>query len=255
MIPQQEFGEIQLDDSSRQGRWNDATPVAAIPAYEPAVLRGDLPGDLLGIPHPHELRRILEGRVRRIDDRLRHQGDHRPRQTRVGQRLLDPVPDHALGLCHQIAQRIGARQRLVGHALQRQQPDLRTVAMDNYNLMLSSNLSQRRRRRGQMRKLNSRIRPLPTPQQRIPTQRDHHPHNVILARPHPGRSLPSGWHLRFTGGASVRYQVWATSTTMRLVLPGPVIVETWNGRRARTPSPIAVSPSKLPAAATCRKVR
>ncbi len=51
------------------------------------------------------------------------------------------------------------------------------------------------------------------------------------------------------------YQLWATSTTTRLVVPGPVSVKTRNGSRARTPSPIVVSPSKLPALTTCRKVR
>ena len=47
---------------------------------------------------------------------------------RIFQLLLDHVADHAAGLGPQHIQRIGL-VRLVGRALQRQQPDLRAVAV------------------------------------------------------------------------------------------------------------------------------
>jgi hypothetical protein len=51
------------------------------------------------------------------------------------------------------------------------------------------------------------------------------------------------------------HQRCATSITMRLPLPGPVSVRTRKGSRARTPRPIVVWPSKVPAEATWRNVR
>lgn len=51
-----------------------------------------------------------------------------------------------------------------------------------------------------------------------------------------------------------RHQRCATSITSRDPLPGPASVNTRNGSRARTPSPIRVTASKVPAKATWRKV-
>jgi hypothetical protein len=48
---------------------------------------------------------------------------------------------------------------------------------------------------------------------------------------------------------------WATSTTSRLLLPGPVRTNTRKGKRARTPIPIVVWPSYVPPQTTCRNVR
>jgi DNA-binding HxlR family transcriptional regulator len=48
--------------------------------------------------------------------------------------------------------------------------------------------------------------------------------------------------------------LWATSTTIRNFPPASSSTNTRIGSRARTPSPMTVCPSKLPAQATCRKV-
>ncbi|WP_238163203.1 hypothetical protein [Kribbella capetownensis] len=78
--------------------------------------------------------------------------------------MLDPVPDHALRLGDQIAEWVRPRQSRVRRTLQRQQPDLRAVAMDNDHGVFGGDRSQRRRRRGQSRDLDVGIGAFAPPQ-------------------------------------------------------------------------------------------
>ena len=66
----------------------------------------------------------------------------------------------------------------------------------------------------------------------------------------PSRPVPAPGRARSPRPADCHVQLWATSTTRRS--------ESWstrNGSRARMPTPIWVSPSKLPAKRVSRKVR
>ena len=65
----------------------------------------------------------------------------------IFQFLLDHIPDHALGFRAQDIQRVGLI-RLVGRALQGQQPDLRTVAMGDHQVVAGTDNACQRKRGG-----------------------------------------------------------------------------------------------------------
>ncbi len=83
-----------------------------------------------------ELGRILEAGIVRIDlDHRQQRGERHLERQQVAELLLDHVADHALGLRAEHVERIGL-VRLVRGALQRQQADLRAVAVADDQLVL-----------------------------------------------------------------------------------------------------------------------
>ena len=108
----------------------------------PALVGGE--GLRLGlvVDRPDELRRVAEGRVVGVD--LDHRQDRRERQLerqQVAELLLDEVADHPLRLGAEHVEGIGL-DVLVGLALERQQPDLRAVAVGDDQLVLARRRSR-----------------------------------------------------------------------------------------------------------------
>ena len=94
----------------------------------------------------------------------------------VLERLDQPVPDHALGLGTQHVERVGAGQRRVAGALQRQQPDLRAIAVRDDHLVVVQQRLERGGGAGHVRLLDVAVGPLAALQQRIAAQGRDYPH-------------------------------------------------------------------------------
>ncbi len=123
-----------------------------------------------------ELGRIGESRVVRVD--LDHREDRRKRpldRQQVADLLLDEVADHALGLGAEDVKRIGLNVPVRG-TLEREQPDLRTVAMGNDELVLAGDPRERGRRNpdiGPLMPGGHRLAPL---QEGVAAERDDDTH-------------------------------------------------------------------------------
>ena len=100
-------------------------------------------------------------------------------REQVAELLLDHVADHALRLGAEHVERIGL-VGLVGGALQREQPDLRAVAVGDHELMLGGERRQRLRGDADVRALHLGGHRLAAPQQRVPAERDDDAHGVSL---------------------------------------------------------------------------
>ena len=86
---------------------------------------------------PDGLGRPLESRIERVDNGLRDERRDRTPPSDVPELAFEEVADHALGLGAEHVERIGAHvaERL---ALEREQPDLRTVAVRDHQLVFEA---------------------------------------------------------------------------------------------------------------------
>ena len=133
---QQPADLAQLEDAHGLGRRHHAAVVVAVRLEGPALLGRHGVRRGLVVDRADGLARILEGRV--VDVDLDHRQQRRQRLVeghQVAQLLLDEVADHALRLRAQDVERVGRHLR-VGRALERQQADLRSVAVGDDQLVL-----------------------------------------------------------------------------------------------------------------------
>ena len=120
----------------------------------------------------------LEGRVVGVD--LDHRQDRRERlleRQQVAQLLLDQVADHALGLGAEDVERVGL-DLLVGGALERQQADLRPVAVRDHELVLRGDRRERLGGNAHVGALVLGGHRLPAAQQRVAAEGDDDAHRV-----------------------------------------------------------------------------
>ena len=120
---------------SGRRRGHHAAPVVAIGLDRPALVGCQGLGGGLVVDRSNELGRVAEGRV--VGVHLDHGQDGGQRHLEgqhIAQLLLQQVADHALRLGAQDVQWIGLDVR-IGRRLQRQQPDLRAVAVRHDQLM------------------------------------------------------------------------------------------------------------------------
>ena len=118
-----------------------------------------------------------------------HRQDRRERRVRrhhVAELLLEDVADHALGLRAEDVERVRLDLR-VRRRLQRQQADLRAVAVGEHQLVLLRDGGQRRRGGADVDALVLGGHRLAALEQRVAAQRHHHAHRC----PRPGRQSPS----------------------------------------------------------------
>ena len=126
---------IALNDAFRLRRGHHAAEVAAVGLEHPAFLR--LQRFCLGfaVDRADVLGRVAEGRVGGVHLHLGEQDAHLALGQAVFQRLLEHVADHPLAFGTENVQRVGG-DFVVGAVLQRQQPDLRPVAVHQHHAPL-----------------------------------------------------------------------------------------------------------------------
>ena len=139
---QQPADLAQLEDAHGLGRRHHAAIVAAVRLERPLLLgRHGVRGGLV-VDGPDGLAGILEGRVVDVDlDHGQHRGQGLVEGQQVAQLLLDEVADHALRLGTEDVQRVD-RDLRVGGVLERQQTDLRPVAVGDDQLVLGGHRGQ-----------------------------------------------------------------------------------------------------------------
>ena len=153
--------------------------------------RGQRIGLRLVVHGADELRRVGEGRVAAVDlDHREHGRERLLEREQVAEFLLDQVADHALGLRPEHVERIrldvGVRGRL-----QREQPDLRPVAVRDHQLVLLCDGRESASRDAHVLALRLGRHRLAAPQKCVATQSHDDPHRVRpLTRPWWRRGRP-----------------------------------------------------------------
>ena len=171
----------------------------------------ELAGLLLGVDRPDQFGRALERRVGCADQRPADQARDLAAGQRVLQRLDEPVADHSLGLRAEHIERVGMSQGRVAGTLQRQQADLRAVAVGDDQFVLAGQRGERGNRFEDVLFLDLGFRRLPPLQQGVPAEGGHDSHGFCwfpgdisfragvgsLARP--PFAVPGIWTLLRTG--------------------------------------------------------
>ena len=93
--------------------------------------------------------------------------------------LLQPVADEALGLGDEVAERVRPAQGRVRCTLQREQPDLRSVAVHEDDLVRRRELGERPGDVCDLVDLGRRVRTLATREQRVAAERDDDAHLIL----------------------------------------------------------------------------
>ena len=160
----------------RLGRRDHAAEAVAVGLERPALLGRQRVCLRLVVDGSDRLRRIGEGRVGRVDLDLRQErGEPLVLRQLVAQLLLEHVADHPLRLGVQDVERIGL-DLLVGRSLERQQPDLRSVAVRDHELVLERDRRQRLAGDARVRALVLGGQGLPALEQRVAAERDDDAH-------------------------------------------------------------------------------
>ena len=136
----------------------------------------ELAGLLLGVDGPDQFGRAGERRVGRADQGLADQAGDLAAGQRVLQRPDEPVADHSLGLRAEHIERVGMGQGRVAGALQRQQADLRAVAVGDDQFVLAGQRGERGNRFEDVLFLDLGFRRLPPFQQGVPAEGGHDSH-------------------------------------------------------------------------------
>ena len=176
VLVQEPSDRPDLEDALGFGRGHHPAPFVAVLLEDPSLLGGQTVGLGLVVDGTHELGRVAERRIGRVD--LDHRQDRRERhlqRQQVAELLLQDVADHPLGLRAQDIERVRL-DLLVRRALQGEQPDLRAVAVGQHELVIPGHCRQRRRRGAHVGSLRLRRHRLAALQQGVTAQRDHDPH-------------------------------------------------------------------------------
>ncbi len=140
------------------------------------MLPGEALGFFPGVLGTDGLRRILEGRIVRVDLHLGE--DSRERHVLgqyVAQLLLDHVTDHPFGFGAENVQRVRLDSRERGR-LEGEQPHLRSVAVSDDEAVVARQRGQRPGRHLDVRALVLFGERLPPLEQGVAPQRHHDPH-------------------------------------------------------------------------------
>ena len=129
------------------------------------------------IDRADELLRAPEGRVRVVDDHLREQrGDGAAALEAVHELLIEQVADHPFGLGAEDVERVRLG-RGVGLALEGEQPDLRSVAVGDDDVVLGRELDDRLDGGGDVRALDLHVRGFSAAEQRVASEGDDDEHD------------------------------------------------------------------------------
>ena len=161
----------ELDDLLRVGRRDDAPPVVAVGLDDPAALGGERACALLVVDRADELRRIAERGVVGVDEHARDDRDGVLVIDRVVELELDDVADLAAALGVEHVERIRGAVG-VGVLLEREQADLRAVAVRDHEPRRLGDRAEHRRRLAGGAQLVGRGRRLAAPQQGVAAERD-----------------------------------------------------------------------------------
>jgi len=169
---EQEPDRLDLDDPGRLRRCHDAADVQPVRPHRPAALRGEPLADLRLVHRADRLRRHGEARVGGVDDRLREQRcDAAPNGELVQERLVEEIADHPLRLGAEDVQRIRPHV-LVRLGLERQEPDLRPVAVRDDEAVRVVERRDRLRRGADVDLLVGGLRRLTAAQEGVPAECD-----------------------------------------------------------------------------------
>ena len=168
----------RLHDTLRLWRSDGSPPSGTVAGNAPISRQGKLLGLGFFVDRADRLVGRLERRIVAIDHRLRQQRCHRAvRRQQLRQLLLDQIADHALGLGAEHIQRPRFAHRRL-HGLQRQQADLRAVAMRDHQGVPADEGRQCHCGVVHMRALLHHGRELAPLQQGVATQGDDEPHRL-----------------------------------------------------------------------------
>ena len=131
---QQEPDGRELDDLERFRGGDHPAEAGAVRGDRPSPLSGQAAGVGLGIDRADGLRRRPERRVAGRDEHLGQKRRDRAAGEPVSERLLDQIPDHALGLGSQHVER---RRRPGRLGLQCEHPHLGAVAVRDHQPMVA----------------------------------------------------------------------------------------------------------------------
>lgn len=137
---QQPLDRADFEDAFRSRAGHHATELVAVRGNRPAFFSGEFFRFRLGVHRADGFGRVLECGVVGVDfDLGQERGEGHLEVQQVAQFLFDDVADHAFGFGAEHVQRI-RRHRGVGRRLQRQQADLRTVAVGDHQFVAGMDL-------------------------------------------------------------------------------------------------------------------
>ena len=120
---------LETEDALGFGARHDAAELVVVRSDRPAFLGGEGFGFFLRVDGAHGLGGVLEGRILRVDFRLREDVAERGAlRNEVGEFLLNHVADHPEGFGADHVERVH-RNGLVGVVLKGEKTDLRAVAV------------------------------------------------------------------------------------------------------------------------------
>src|SRR5215469_10088594 len=197
-VPVKQPGDrLDLHDAFGLGRGHHPPPLGTVLPERPALPGGQFVGGLLVIDRADELGGAGERRVLRVHHDHGQQRRHLVLwRQEASQFLLDQVADHPLGTRVQDIQRVrlGA---VVGLGLQRQQANLRAVAVDDHNAVLCGKGRDRLCRYFDVLPLNLGGHRVRAPQQCITPQRYDYSHPQPLGSVNRWASSAAGWPCGF----------------------------------------------------------
>ena len=188
----------------------------------------ELAGLGLVVAGADELRRVVERGVVGVD--LDHRQDRRERhleRQEVAELLLDEVADHPLGLGGEDVERIGLDLRGVRGALEREQSDLRAVAVREHEAVALRDRRQRLGGDADVRALGGGGHRLAAPEQRVAAQGHEHEAGLVRHRPtfSDPRRVPTirAWRTTSTHGSRTGNRgstAWRESLAQRRLTAG-----------------------------------
>jgi hypothetical protein len=165
---------FQLDDRAGLGRGHDAAPETPVGRDRPSLAGRCGVGGLTGaIGGADRLARSAEGRIGRVDDDLREDGDDLAFRKRVAELLSEDVADHPVGLR---AEHVERGQDVARGGLEGEETDLWSVAVGDDQLVIERDRGQRPRSHPRVGAPRRQVGRLAAPQQRIAPEGGDDPH-------------------------------------------------------------------------------
>src|SRR5581483_856597 len=170
----------ELDDPERLGRRDDAAEAVAVPCDRPAPLVREPTRFALLVHRPDRLRRRGEARIQCRDEHARRDRHDLAFRQFVLQRVGEEVADHALRLGNEHVERVRS-DVAVGLAFEREQSDLRAVAVRDHELVVGCGRGERGGGGEDVAPLDLRLRRLAAAKQRVAAECDDDalPHRSI----------------------------------------------------------------------------